>query len=62
MTEFNWDRMPVELRSKLLELAGMDASFEKVAWVGLSDDEKKSVNTAMVEKTSGSASMKDCPR
>lgn len=62
MTEFNWDRMPVELRTKLLELAGLDLALESNLWVGLSDDEKKNVNTALVEKTGGNASMTDCPK
>ncbi len=62
MTEFNWDRMPAELKSKLLELGGLDDALESTVWIGLSDEEKKTVNAAMLKQTKGNATMKDCPK
>lgn len=53
MTEFNWDLMPIELRTKLLELAGMDTSAPK--WSGFSEDEKTKLNEALWNKSGGSA-------
>lgn len=57
MVEFNWDRMPAELRSKLLELAGMDASMQNTKWSGFEANEKTKLNEALWNKSGGTASI-----
>ena len=55
MTEFNWDRMPIELRSKLLELADMNTVQATLKWSGFEADEKAKLNEALYGKTDGTA-------
>lgn len=57
MTTFNWDRMPVELKSKLLYVAGMDASNSTLKWSGFESDQKDKLNKALYGLTMGSASI-----
>ena len=59
MTEFNWDRMPTELRTKLLDLAGMDASQATLKWSGFEVAEKAKLNEALYGKTDGNATIAD---
>jgi hypothetical protein len=59
VTEFNWDRMPVELRSKLLALAGMNASNATLKWSGFEVSEKEKLNDALRLKTNGTAVIGD---
>ncbi len=59
MTEFNWDRMPTELRSKLLDLADMDASQVTLKWSSFDADQKAKLNEALYGKTNGSAVIVD---
>ena len=59
MTEFNWDLMPVELRTKLLELAGMDLSNKTLKWSGFDSDEKEKLNKALWDKTGGAMRIAD---
>lgn len=49
MTEFNWDHMPIELRSKLLERAGMNLSNATLKWSGFEVEEKAKLNEALGE-------------
>ncbi|MCK4858714.1 MAG: hypothetical protein KAT58_12140 [candidate division Zixibacteria bacterium] len=55
MTEYNWDKMPVELRTKLLELAGMNTSQVTLKWSGFLADQKAKLNEALYGKTDGMA-------
>ena len=59
---FNWDFMPVELKSKLLELAGLDASNQTLKWSGFEPDEKAKLNKALGTKTGGTATISDSDR
>lgn len=58
MPTFNWDIMPVELRKKLLDIAKLDAKLEGCRWTGLSNDEKKVLNEALLERSRGTATLK----
>ncbi len=55
MTEFNWDKMPIELRSKLLALAGMKLSMQILKWSAFEAAEKTKLDEALYGKTNGTA-------
>ena len=57
MIVFNWDRMPPELRYKLLELADMDTALESVKWNGFLAEERKNLREALLSKTDGTATI-----
>ncbi len=59
MTEFNWDRMPTELRSKLLYVAGMGKTQTMLKWSSFDADEKTKLNDALYGLTSGTATIID---
>ncbi len=59
MTEYNWDSMPTELRTKLLQLAGMNTAQSTLKWSGFLDDQKAKLNEALYGKTDGAASIVD---
>jgi len=59
VTEYNWDKMPTELRSKLLELASMRDSMSTLKWSGFEADEKAKLNEALYGKTDGTAKFAD---
>ncbi len=51
--------MPIELRSKLLELAAMRPSMSTLKWSGFEADEKTKLNEALYGKTDGTAKFAD---
>ena len=59
MTEYNWDKMPAELRTKLLELADMNTSQVTLKWSGFEDEQKAKLNEALYGKTDGMAKIAD---
>jgi len=59
VTEFNWDKMPTELRSKLLDIAGMGDSQATLKWSGFEADEKTKLNDALYGVTNGTAVIVD---
>ena len=59
MTEFNWDKMPTELRSKLLYIAGMGDSQATLKWSGFEAAEKTKLNDALYGVTNGAAMIAD---
>jgi len=59
VTEYNWDQMPTELRTKLLKLADMNTSQATLKWSGFEDDQKAKLNEALIGKTDGSAKIAD---
>lgn len=59
MTEYNWDSMPTELRTKLLVLADMNTSQVTLKWSGFEDDQKAKLKEALYGKTDGSATIVD---
>jgi len=59
VTEFNWDRMPIELRNRLLYIAGMGDSQATLKWSGFEADEKTKLNDALYGVTNGTAVIAD---
>jgi len=59
VTEYNWDKMPIELRSKLLYIAGMGDTQTLLKWSGFDADEKAKLNEALYGKTDGTAKFAD---
>ena len=59
MTEYNWDNMPIELRSKLLYIAGMGNTQATLKWSGFDDDEKTELTEALYGKTDGTATFSE---
>ena len=59
MTEYNWDNMPIELRSKLLYIAGMGNTQATLKWSGFDADEKTKLTEALYGKTNGTATFSE---
>lgn len=60
MTEYDWDRIPSELRTMLLKLTTLPESMGFTKWNGFTLDEKAKLNEALHGKTNGAA--KFCER
>jgi len=59
VTEYNWDKMPIELRSKLLYIAGMGDTQTLLKWSAFDTDEKTKLNEALYGKTDGTATFSE---
>lgn len=60
MTEYNWDRIPPEMRTMLLKLTTLSESMSFTKWNGFTLEEKTKLNKALYGKTDGTA--KFCER
>ncbi len=60
MTEYDWDRIPTELRTMLLDLTTLPETMSFTKWNGFTLEEKTKLNVALHGKTNGAA--KFCER
>jgi hypothetical protein len=62
MPEFNWNKMPDDLRRGLLLIADMDPDLSTVKWCGMLEAERKALQAALCKKTNGQSTLLDiCP-